>query len=140
MELVTTGTQTIQPNEDVLFQAMSVPGSQSIIWRQGSGILTLRGLFNRQPRARFKVNFGANVALDTGATVEPITLAIAVNGETLTPSRMIVTPVDVEEYWNIFREIYIDVPTGCCTQITVKNLGAQPIALQDGNLIAERVA
>lgn len=140
MELVTTGVQTIQPNEDVLFTAVSVPGSPSIIWRAGSGIVTLRGLFNRQPRARFKVNYGANVALDPEAEVEPISIAIAVNGETITPSRAIVTPAAVEEYWNVFRELYLDVPTGCCTSVSIRNLSTQPITLQDGNFIIERVA
>ena len=141
MELVTTSQQTIQPNEDVLFQAVSVPGSQSIIWRQGSGILTLRGLVRNQCRARFKVNFGGDIAVPTDETVGPIQLAIALNGEAVVASRMTSTPLDVENFNNVFRELYIDVPLGCCTQLTVRNVSTTPILLDVGaSIIAERVA
>ena len=115
MELVTITQQTIQPNEDVLFQAISVPGSPSIIWRQGSGILTLRGLARNQCRARFKVNFGGDIAVPTKETAGPIQLAIALNGEAIAASRMTSTPLDVENFNNVFRELYVDVPLGCCT-------------------------
>ena len=141
MEIVTTNLQTIQPNEDVLFQAVSVLGSPSIIWRQGSGIVTLRGLARNQCRARFKINFGGDVALNADSEIEPIILAIAINGEAIPASRMTSTPGAVEEFNNIFRELYIDVPIGCCTQLTVKNIGTSIIDLDLGaSLIVERVA
>lgn len=141
MELVTIGQQTIQPGEDILFQAVSVPGSASIIWRAGSGIVTLRGLHNNQCRARFSLRFGANIAAPTEATAaEPLTLAFAVNGEAITSSRIISTPEEENLFNNISREIYLDVPTGCCTQVAVKNIGTIPILLQDGNWIIERRA
>lgn len=141
MELVTLTQQTIQPNEDVLFGAASVPGSSSIIWRQGSGIVTLRGLFNNQCRARFKVNYGGDIAVPTGETAGPISLAIAINGEAIPASRATSTPIDVENFNNVFRELYIDTPIGCCTQVTVKNVGTTPILLDAGaSIIVERVA
>lgn len=141
MELVTTSLQTIQPNEDVLFDAISVPGPASALWRQGSGIVTLRGLSRCSLRARFKVNFGGNVGLPTTATVEPIIFALVINGEPIAASRMISTPAAVEEFNNVFRELYIDVPAGCCTSIAIRNVGTQPSDLDiGGNLIVERVA
>lgn len=141
MELVTLTQQTIQPNEDVLFGAVSVPGSPSIIWRQGSGIVTLRGIANSQRRARFKVNFGGDIAVPTGETVGPIQLAAAINGEAIPASRMTSTPLDVEDFNNVFRELYIDVPVGCCTQITIKNVGTIPVLVDVGaSIIVERVA
>lgn len=141
MELVTIAQQTIQPNEAVLFQAVSVPGCASIIWRVGSGIVTLRGLAKNQPRARFKINFGGDIAVPTGETVAAISLAVAVNGEAIAASRMTSTPLDVENFNNVFREIYIDVPVGCCTQITIKNVSTTPILLDAGaSAIVERVA
>lgn len=141
MELVTTTLQTIQPNESVLFQAISVPGSPSIIWREGSGIVTLRGIVRNQCRARFKVNFGGDVALNADSEIEPIILAIAINGEQVQASRMTSTPGAAEEFNNVFRELYIDVPIGCCTQLTVKNIGTSIVDLDLGaSLIVERVA
>jgi hypothetical protein len=36
--------------------------------------------------------------------------------------------------------IYLDVPAGCCTQISVKNVGTEAIDVQNANLIIDRVA
>ena len=46
MEIVANAIQTVQPNADVIFTNISERGSQSILWRAGSGIVTLRGLPN----------------------------------------------------------------------------------------------
>jgi hypothetical protein len=55
----------------------------------------LRGITN-QCRARFKVTFGGNIAIPTGGTVGPISLAIAIDGEAVPATTMIVTPAAVE--------------------------------------------
>ena len=47
---------------------------------------------------------------------------------------------DVDEYNNVFSSIFLDVPKGCCSQISVKNLSTQAINVQNANLIVERVA
>ena len=59
--------------------------------RDGSGLVTLRGLTN-QCRARFRVSFGGNIAIPTGGTVGPISLAIAIDGEAVATTTMISTP------------------------------------------------
>jgi hypothetical protein len=107
--------------------------------RPGSGLVSLKGLTN-QCRARFKVSFGANVGLPTGGTVDSISLAIAIDGEPVATTTMIVTPAAVEELFNVFGAIYIDIPRGCCSQISVRNISTQPITVQNANLIVERVA
>jgi hypothetical protein len=99
----------------------------------------LRGITN-QCRARFKVTFGANVALPADGTVGPISLAIAINGEPVATTTMIETPAAVEEFSNVFSAIYIDVPANCCSQISVRNITDQAIDVQNANLIVERVA
>jgi hypothetical protein len=53
---------------------------------------------------------------------------------------MTVTPAAVEEFFNVFGAIYLDIPRGCCSQISVKNIGTQAIEVQNANLIIERVA
>ena len=53
---------------------------------------------------------------------------------------MITTPAAVDEYNNVFSSIFLDVPKGCCSQISVKNLSTQAINVQNANLIVERVA
>lgn len=64
MEIVANAIQAVEPNADVLFTNISVSGSSSIIWRPGSGLITLRGLPNGQCRARFRISFGANIAVE----------------------------------------------------------------------------
>jgi hypothetical protein len=108
--------------------------------REGSGLVGLRGLPNGQLRARFLVEFGANVAVPTDETVGPVTLAIAINGEPVVTSSMISTPAAVEQYNNVSASLYIDVPIGCCSQISVENAGTIPVSVQNANLIVERVA
>jgi hypothetical protein len=107
--------------------------------RAGSGLVSLKGLTN-QCRARFKVSFGANIAIPTGGTVEAISLAIAIDGEPMATTTIIVTPAAVEEFFNVFGAIYLDIPRGCCSQISVRNTSTQAIEVQNANLIVERVA
>jgi hypothetical protein len=99
----------------------------------------LRGITN-QCRARFKITFGANVAIPEGGTVAPISLAIAVAGEAIGPTTMISTPAAAEEFNNVFTAIFLDVPAGCCYTISVSNISEDAIDVQNANLIVERVA
>lgn len=139
MELTANALQTVEANQNVLFTDTVVCGSCSILHRDGSGLVTLRGITN-QCRARFKVTFGGNVALPAGGTVEAISLAIAINGEPVQSTLMIETPAAVEEFSNVFSAIFIDVPAGCCVQVSVRNTSTQAIDVQNANLIVERVA
>jgi hypothetical protein len=53
---------------------------------------------------------------------------------------MTVTPAAVENYFNVFSAIFVDVPRGCCISVSVKNVGTIPVDVQNANLIIERVA
>ena len=139
MELTANAIQTVAANANVLFTDTVVGGNCAIMHRDGSGLVTLRGLTN-QCRARFRVSFGGNIAIPTGGTVGPISLAIAVNGEPVASTTMISTPAAVEEFNNVFSAIFLDIPKGCCSQISVRNTSDQPIEIQNANLIVERVA
>lgn len=139
MELTANAIQTVPANGNVIFTDTVVCGNCSIMHREGSGLVTLRGLTN-QCRARFRVSFGGNIALPTGGTVGPISLAIAINSEPVATTTMVSTPAAVEEFNNIFSAIFLDVPKGCCSQISVRNISNQPVNIQNANLIVERVA
>ena len=139
MEITANAVQTVLSGQNVLFTESAICGSASIMHRAGSGLVTLRGLTN-QCRARFRASFGANVAIPTGGTVGPISLAITINGEPIGPTTMIVTPAAVENYFNISTSIFIDVPKGCCLTITVQNTTDESVLVQNANLIIDRVA
>lgn len=139
MELISNAIQEVAANQNVLFTDTVVKGNCSIVHREGSGLVTVRGITD-QYRARYKVSFGGNVAIPTGGTVGPILLAIAINGEGIAASTVISTPAAVEEYNNVFSAVFLDVPRGCCYTISVQNLTDEAIEVQNANLIIERVA
>lgn len=139
MEIIAVATQTVAENQNVLFTDSVTCGNCSITHRDGSGLVTLRGTTN-QCRARYKVTFGGNIAVPTGGTVEAISLALAIDGEALGSSTMIVTPAAVEEYFNVFGAMFVDVPKGCCLTASIQNISTQSILVQNANLIIERVA
>ena len=139
MEIIAVTTQTVAENQNVLFTDSITCGNCSITHRDGSGLVTLRGNTN-QCRARYKMSFGGNIAIPTGGTVEAISLTLAIDGEGLGSSTMIVTPAAVEEYFNVFGAMFIDVPKGCCLTVSIQNTSAQSILVQNANLIIERVA
>ena len=139
MEIIANAVQTVQANQNVYFTDTVICGNCSISHRDDSGLVTLRGVTN-QCRARFMVTFGGNIAVPTGGTVGPISLAIAIEGEPVPATTMIVTPAAVEQFFNVKSSVFIDVPRGCCTRISVVNTSDEPIAVQNANLIITREA
>ena len=139
MEIIANALQTVGENQNVLFTDDVTCGNCSIMHRSGSGLVTLRGVTD-QCRARFKVTFGANIAIPADGTVGPISLAISLEGEPMASTTMIATPAAVENFWNVFSAIFVDVPRGCCISVGVRNTSDQPIDVQNANLIVERVA
>jgi hypothetical protein len=139
MEITANALQTVELNQNVQFTDTPVCGSCSILHREGSGLVTLRGVTS-QCRARFKAFFSGNIGLPTGGTVGAISLALAINGEAVASTTMIATPAAVEEFSNVASAVYIDVPAGCCITISVRNTSTQAIDVQNANLIIERVA
>lgn len=139
MEITANAIQTVAANQNVQFTNVAVPGSCSIVHRTGSGLVTLRGL-GQQARARFHVWFGGNVTLAEGAAVEPIQFALTIGGEPILSTQMIVTPAAIGDYFNISASIFLDVPCGCCQNISVRNTGLTAADVQNANLIVERVA
>jgi hypothetical protein len=139
MEITANALQTVELNQNVQFTDTAVCGSCSIMHRDGSGLVTLRGITN-QCRARFKAFFSGNIAIPAGGTVEAISLALSINGEAIATTTMIQTPAAVEEFANVASAVYIDVPANCCVTVSVRNTSTQAIDVQNANLIIERVA
>lgn len=139
MEITASTLQTVAAGQNVLFTETPVCGSGCIVHRDGSGIVTLRGQTN-QCRARYRVSFGANIAIPAGGTVGPISVAIAISGEPLAASTAIVTPTATAAFFNVSLDTFVEVPRGCCVTVAIENTSDQAISVQNANLIAERVA
>lgn len=140
MEITANAVQTVAAGSNVTFTETPVSGNCSIIHADGSGLVKLRGLTTTQCRARFKVYFGANIAVPTGGTAGAISLALSVDGEPVATTTMIATPAAVEEYFNVGASIYLEVPACCCSTLGVRNIGTAAVNVQNANLIVERVA
>lgn len=138
-EFTANALQTVLQGEDVAFTETPVCGTKCIVHRQGSGVVKLRGITN-QCKARFLVSYSGNIQIPTGGTVEAISLAIAIDGEPLQSTRMIVTPAAAENLFNVSAQVYVDVPCGCCNTIAVQNTSGQTIEVQNSNLIVVREA
>lgn len=138
-DFTNANTVTVADGQNMPFTETAVSGNPCIVHREGAGIVTLRGLTN-QCRARFKVSFGANLAIPTGGAVGAISAAITVNGEPLNSATGIVTPAATDQYGNVYVVANIDVPRGCCLTVAVKNTSDQAINIANANLIVERVA
>lgn len=130
---------TVAAGQNVPLTETAVNSKPCIVHRDGAGIVTLRGLTN-QCKARFKVGFGANVAIPTGGTVEAITAALAINGEPLTSATAIVTPAAVGNYFNIYVNVIVEVPRGCCMTVAMENTSTQAVNFANSNLSVDRVS
>lgn len=132
-EFISTISQTIDANANILFDETVVPPCVKVRHRKGSGVFTFKG-------GRYLVSFGANVALPAGETPAPITLAISLNGEPLQGGVMTVTPAAVGDFFNVSRFIELDVPCNCCYTLSVRNIGTTPVTVEEANLVTMKEA
>lgn len=156
-EYVNNAVQLVQPNQNVLLSS-SIPCNRGYVYhRDGSGILTLRGIVNCPNAcfAQYQVTFNGNIAVPADGTVGPIAIALAINGEPIQTSRAIVTPAAVAEdppstanYFNVTSTAIIKVPRGCCLNVAVENVSQGATAadaptainVQNANLTVSRIA
>lgn len=139
-EFTEVSLQEVASLQNVIFTETPFPCNRGyVLHRAGSGVFGLRGS-GTQCRARYKVSFGANIAIPEGGTVGPISIALSLGGEALGSATAIVTPAAVEEFFNVYVSVFIEVPACCCASVSVKNTSGQSINVQNANLIIERVA
>ena len=151
-EYVYNQVQEVEAGQNVLLQD-SIPCNRGyVIHRNGSGILTLRGIVNNPCAkfARYKVEFNGNIAIPTGGAITPIAVAITVNGEPRLTSKAIFVPSAVDTYGNVTSTAIITVPKGCCFSVGVRYIDATTddpattptpvIEVQNANLVVDRIA
>ena len=147
-EYSNNAVQIVNPGESVIFTEAPVPCTRGLVLhRDDSGNFLLKGFVpknynscgcNQANAATYLVDFGANISVPTGGTVEAISLAITLDGSTIPASTMTVTPAAVDEYFNVSRAINAEVWRGCCETLTIRNTSSQPIQVQNANVIFSR--
>lgn len=150
-EFLKNDIQLVNPNQPVVLTTSIGCNRGYVYHRPESGIITLRGIVNNSCGcfARYQVTFNGNIAIPTGGTVGPISVALAIDGEPILTSRAIVTPAAVDEYFNVTSTAIITVPKGCCFNVSVENTSesatpgttpAPAINVQNANLTVTRIA
>lgn len=147
--LTRDAVETVALNTPITF-IDSIPCNKGCVFHQsGTGILILRGKTNNC-FARYEVEFTGNIAIPDGGDITPIATAIVVSGEQRQGSRSIYTPAAVDEYGNVTSRATVDVPSGCCFNVSVEYVSGvvdDPtvtptpfINVIDGSLSINRVA
>ena len=133
--------QTVDVDDNVLFMDGDRACRKGYIsHRTGSGIFFLKGATNGC-KAVYRVTFDGNIAVATGGTVEPISVALTINGEALGNATAIVTPAAIGDFFNVSITTFIDIPCGCCVTVSVENVSATTaIDVTNANIIFDRVA
>lgn len=156
-EFVENDFQLVQPNQPVTLITSIGCNKGYVYHRNGSGIVTLRGIVNNGGCfARYQVTFNGNIAVPDGGTVGAISVALALDGEPILTSRAIVTPADTatnpptqQNFFNVTSTAIINVPKGCCFNVSVENTSestepgetpAPAILVQNANLTVSRIA
>ena len=139
-EYTANAPQTVTAAQNVLLTETPIRCNRGFVChRDGSGIITLRGITN-QCRARYRVSADGNIAVAAGGTAGAISVSLAIAGEPLNSATAIVTPAAVGDLFNVHVEAIIDVPKGCCLTIALENTSTQAITAQNVNVIVDRVA
>ena len=133
--------QTIAVDENVIFANGSRACHKGYIQhRDTSGIFFLKGATNGC-RAVYRVTFNGNIAIATGGTVEPISVALTINGEELGNATATVTPAAIGDFFNVSITTFVDIPCGCCVTVSVENVSdTTAIDVTNANIIFDRVA
>lgn len=150
-EFLANEIQTIAPGNPVALRT-SIGCNKGYVYRRPeSGVLILRGIVNNPccNFARYQATFNGNIAIPESGTPGPIAVALSIDGQPIPTSKAIVTPTEADAYFNVTSTAIIDVPRGCCVNVSVMNVSESPtpattpaptINVQNSNLVVSRIA
>ena len=135
-EFTTVYVQEVAANQNAVLET-DVIKSRCVNHRSGSGLICLANTGCDCKPARYRVFVKANIDIPTGGTVEPISLALSLNGEVVQSSVATVTPAAVgNEFAVAFEEI---ICAGACpVNIAVVNPNTQTIEVRNLTVIVSR--
>lgn len=156
-EYSANATQAVAPGQAVNFTESPVPCNRGLVFhRDGSGVFLLANNAPSSDRCScgcdcrrvyetlYEVEFHGNISLPTepAGTVEPISLAISVDGTTDQSGIMTVTVPLVSDVSgdNVGTSIIVAVPSLCgCESVSVRNISTQTINVMNANIIINYV-
>ena len=147
-EWTSVAVQTVNPGEAIVFTENSVPCMRGyVLHRNDSGAFLMKGIDTSSNQGcpccgsrtvNYEIAFGANIAIPTGSAVGPISVAFALDGNTLAGTEMTVNPAGVEDFFNVSRETNVPIWKGCCQTLSILNTSTIPILVQAANIVFEK--
>lgn len=133
--------QTITQGSNTLFLNGTRACKKGFIsHREDSGTFRIKGA-SGGCKAVYRVSFSANIAVAAGGAVEPVTIALQEDGETVNNAVATVTPAAIGDFWNVSLDTFVSIPCGCCVTVSVKNTSATTaIEMRNANIVFTRVA
>lgn len=122
--------QTVLLGANVIFTDNPVKACPCVRHRDGSGIFTFRG------GHKYLIAFSANISGATAGT--EVDLAITIGGEEIPSTRMAATPAVAEDLNNVAAFIELEVPSCCCYNVSVENVGTTALTVANANLVIFR--
>lgn len=132
--------QTVQPNGFAVFTTTVIPCDRGLIGHSDdTPLFSLSGwrpngncCCNRNKPTLYETCLNFNVALSEGATVEPIRIAIAVDGIAVPLTEMDTTPAAVGDFQHLSLSCaQIPIIRQCCQTVAVQNLSTQPVDIRN---------
>lgn len=133
--------QTVAEDENILFSNGDRACRKGCIsHRSGAGLFRLKGASNAC-KTIYRVEFNANIAVATGGTVGPISVALQEDGETIGNAVATVTPAAIGDFFNVSLSTFVIIPCDCCVTVSVENISdGTAIDVTNANIIFDRVA
>ena len=141
-EYSNVAVQTVANNGNILFANGNRACRKGFIQhRDDSGIFFVNGA---GCKSIYRVTFDANIAISAaadGGVVEPISIALTINGEELGNAFATVTPAAIGDFFNVSVTTFVEIPCSCCVTVSAENASAtSAIDVQNANIIFDRVA
>lgn len=139
-EFSANAVQTVQPNGFAVFTATVDDCDAGLIQHEDdTPLFSLSGWrpnnyscpCRRNKSVLYDVTVNMNVALSTGATVEPISVSLTIGGVAYPLSQMDSTPAAIQQFNHIGTELSIPILSGCCQYVAVQNTSTQPIDIRN---------
>lgn len=141
-EYSNVAVQTVAVDDNILFANGCRSCRKGFIQhRDDSGIFFVKGA---GCKSIYRVTFDANIAISAaadGGVVEPISIALTINGEELGNALATVTPAAIGDFFNVSVTTFVEIPCGCCLTVSAENASAiSSIDVRNANIIFDRVA
>lgn len=128
IDAVNVPSQTVAVNGTVLFANTRIKTGCTVRHEQGSG------RFAAVAPGVYEVSYSANVS---AAAAGAATLVLMQDGEEVAGSRATVT-LAANAPMNVSKTVLVCVPCDCCSALTVRNVSATAVTLDNANFVITR--